>query len=220
MSQKLAAEGAAEARVGRGRPTREQASQRHRELLDRAMEMFLERGFEHTTIRDVAAATNMTRRTVYARYADKRELFRAILEHAVREMIIPPKALAGIDGADLRQALIAVARLRIASTLTPAGLRLQRFLHTESYRFPDLISATYSRITGPTIAFIAELLERHNREGATDVADPTRAAATLMNMVVGVPVRMVLLGVEVGAEDIEDRIQFSVDLFLNGACRR
>jgi AcrR family transcriptional regulator len=116
--------------------------------------------------------------------------------------------------------LIAVARLRIDSTLTPTGLRLQRFLHTESYRFPDLVNAAYSRITGPTIEFIVELLQRHNAEGTTDVADPVRAAAALMNMVVGVPVRMVLLGLETTDAEIEHRIQFSVDLFLNGVCRR
>lgn len=184
------------------------------------MAMFLERGFEHTTIRDVAAASGMTRRTVYARYADKRELFRATLEHVVSQMIVPPAALRAIDTTDLRAALLAVARLRIDTTLTPAGMRLQRFLHTESFRFPDLVSAAYSRITGPTIEFVAGLLNFHNGKGTTEVADPVRAAAALMNMVVGVPVRMVLLGVDVGPEEIDERIQFSVDLFMKGVCRR
>lgn len=203
-----------------GRPTRAQAEARHRELLETAMEMFLERGFEHTTIRDVAAATGMTRRTVYARYADKRELFRATLEFATVGMTIAPQALEAIDRDNLEEALVAAARLRIANTLTPAGLKLQRFLHTESYRFPELVDEVYARITGPTITFVANLLRHHNACGTTTIADPLRAAIALMNMVVGVPVRMVLLGMQLGNEEIEERIRFSVELFLYGVCRR
>lgn len=203
-----------------GRPTRAQAAERHRALLEKAMEMFLERGFEHTTIRDVAAATGVTRRTVYARYADKRELFRATLEFLTAGMTISPEALAAIDRDNLEEALVAAARLRIASTLTPAGLQLQRFLHTESYRFPELVNEVYGRITGPTIAFAANLLHHHNACGTTTIADPQRAAVALMNMVVGVPVRMLLLGLQLGPEEIEDRIRFSVELFLYGVCKR
>lgn len=203
-----------------GRPTREQSKARHRALLEKAMEMFLERGFEHTTIRDVAAAIGMTRKTVYARYADKRELFRATLEFATAEMVIPPEALAAIDRDNLEEAIVTAARLRVASTLTPAGLQLQRFLHTESYRFPELVNEVYSRITGPTIKFVTDVLRHHNKLGTTTTDEPQRAAIALMNMVVGVPVRMVLLGMQLGPEEIEDRLRFSVQLFLYGVCKR
>ena len=54
-------------RPGAGRPTREQAELRHQELLDRALELFLENGFELTTIESIAASVGMTKRTVYAR---------------------------------------------------------------------------------------------------------------------------------------------------------
>ena len=63
-------------RRGAGRPTTEQAEARHGELLDAALEEFLEHGFELTTIEMVAARINMTKRTVYARYPDKASLFR------------------------------------------------------------------------------------------------------------------------------------------------
>jgi TetR/AcrR family transcriptional regulator, mexJK operon transcriptional repressor len=208
----------AAARVGR--PTRAQAEARHRALLDAALEIFLERGFENATIRDIAAAIGMTRKSVYARYSDKRELFRAMLEHVAAEMEVATDALARIDRENLEEALIAAARLRIAATLTPTGLKLQRFLHTESYRFPELINPLYSRITGPTVQFVAELLRHHNLLGNTVATDPHRAAIALMNMVVGVPVRMILLGIALSPEEIEERIQFSVGLFINGVSRR
>lgn len=184
------------------------------------MEMFLERGFESTTIRDIAAEVGMTRRTVYARYADKRELFKAVLERAVKQTVVPAEALKSIETDDLEAALIGVSRLRIAKMMTPVGLRLQRFLSAESHRFPEIATAVYSQITQPALDFIAELLRRHNALGTTDVEEPHRAAAALMNMVVGVPVRMALFGSPISAAEIEDRIQFSVRLFLRGVLKR
>jgi AcrR family transcriptional regulator len=207
-------------KFGPGRPTRQQAEQLHRELLDRALEMFVERGFEHTTIRDIAAEASMTRRTVYARYPDKQALFKAVVDHAVQQAVVPVDALETLDPNDLETALVEVARLRIANVMTPTGLRFQRFLHTESYRFPEVVNAAYSRITNPVIEYVTALLAKHNTLGTTEIDDPAMAAATLMNMVVGVPVRMVLLGVALGPEQIEERIRFSVRLFLKGILRR
>jgi hypothetical protein len=45
-----------QARPSAGRPTREQAEQRHEELLDRALEQFLEKGFELATMEAIAAS--------------------------------------------------------------------------------------------------------------------------------------------------------------------
>ncbi|HEY0959703.1 MAG TPA: TetR/AcrR family transcriptional regulator [Novosphingobium sp.] len=207
-------------KVRRGRPTRDQVEQRDRALLDHALELFVERGYDNTTIRDLAAAAGTTRRTVYARYADKRELFEATIEHALRHVASPVPDLDLESGEDLETLLIEVARFRIANVMTPTGLRFQRFLHTESYRFPEIVHAAYGRISNPALDYVAELLERHNAMGVTDIEEPRAAARALMNMVVGVPVRTVLLGRILGPEEIEERIRFSVGLFLRGVLRR
>jgi AcrR family transcriptional regulator len=199
-----------------GRPTRERAAERRRELLDRALEMFLERGFDHTTIRDVAEDIGMTRRTVYAAYADKRELLLATLDNAVDQMVVPPEALAAVDRSDLRTALIAFARLRIAKTITPRGLLLERFLHAESYRFSDMTKDLQGRISGPTINCIAELLRAHTARGAANVEDPIWTARSLMSMVIGIPLNAALFGYTMTPDEIEKSMLRSVDLFLHG----
>src|SRR3546814_17616902 len=58
-----------------GRPTREQARLRHEQLLDEALEQFLDNGFVMTTIHAIAAAVGMTKRTVYSRSPAKNALF-------------------------------------------------------------------------------------------------------------------------------------------------
>jgi TetR/AcrR family transcriptional repressor of mexJK operon len=87
-------------RRGAGRPTSEQAEARHGELLDAALDLFLEHGFELTTIEMIAARINMTKRTVYARYPDKASRYRAADRSAGRARGLRPRRPgrnAGID---------------------------------------------------------------------------------------------------------------------------
>src|SRR3954451_6212587 len=98
-------------RPGAGRPTREQAELRHEELLDRALELFLEKGFELVTMEAIAGAVGMTKRTVYARYEDKSALFRAVVQRAVERWTVPVEELRAVESDDLEATLTAVARI-------------------------------------------------------------------------------------------------------------
>lgn len=209
-----------EAKARAGRPTRDQAEARHAELLDTALHIFLERGFEQTTMEGVAAAVGMTKRTIYARYADKAALFLATVQRAIERMIVPGAMLRDLDTGDLEATLSAVARMRVAQVTTPAGLRLQRIINTESYRFPQIFTASYEQGAGPVIAFIADLLRKHDSAGAVCVARPDMAANMFMSMVVGGPVRIIVSGNLLSEAEIEDRIAFAVRLFLNGVRTR
>jgi TetR/AcrR family transcriptional regulator, mexJK operon transcriptional repressor len=203
-----------------GRPTRDQAAARHRELLDTALDMFLERGFEQATMEGIAAATGMTKRTVYARYPDKAALFIATVQRAIERLIVSPETLAALDTGDLEMTLTAVARMRVAQVMTPAGLKLQRIINTESYRFPQIFTMSYQQGAGPVIAFLADLLRRHDNAGAVCVDQPEMAANIFMSMVVSGPVRILVSGNPLSQAEIDERMTFAVRLFLDGVRTR
>src|SRR5258708_13920400 len=100
-------------RRGAGRPTTEQAEARHEELLDAALEEFLEHGFQLTTIEMIAARINMTKRTVYARYADKASLFRGAVQLAIAPQIVPRHVLARFARAYLQDTRASTPPLRV-----------------------------------------------------------------------------------------------------------
>jgi len=58
-------------------------------LLDVALDLFLDQGFERTSIEAICTKAGMAKRTVYARYGDKTALFRAALQRAIEEGIVP-----------------------------------------------------------------------------------------------------------------------------------
>jgi len=197
-----------------GRPTREQAEQRHEQLLDRALEMFLEKGFELTTIDAIAASLNMTKRTIYARYDDKRALFRAAVQRAVDQWYAPLKDLQEMDAGNLEATLLEIARSRVTKMLSPAGLRLQRVINAESFRFPEILKG-YEEGAGPTIDFLARLFRSREGKELGRLDDPVFDAQMFLSMVANSS-RMVILGREPDKAAIHKRTQKCVQLFLNG----
>lgn len=200
-----------------GRPTREQAQARQVALLDAALEHFLDKGYEGATIEAIAADVNMTKRTVYARYADKTALFRAAIRHGTERRAVGPEVIEATRGGTLEETLVAIAMLRIDLVRDADGAKLQRIINTESYRFPDIFQTYYEIAALPTVRFLAEILGEETRAARLAIDDPLLAANVFMSMVVSGPVRFILSGNELGREDIDRRVRFAVRLFLKGA---
>jgi TetR/AcrR family transcriptional regulator, mexJK operon transcriptional repressor len=203
-------------RRGAGRPTTEQAEARHGELLDAALDLFLEHGFELTTIEMIAARINMTKRTVYARYPDKASLFGAAVQRAIERQIVPRSVLEGLDEGDLAETLASIARLRIGQVMTPNGLRLQRIINTESYRFPEIFTANLEQSARPVIDFVAGLLDRAIAAGQIARTDSGLAASAFMSMVVGGQVRAIVSGRLPTEAEMDMKVDFTVRLLLDG----
>jgi AcrR family transcriptional regulator len=178
--------------------------------------MFLDRGFELTTIEAIAAQLGMTKRTVYARYEDKAALFKAAVRQAIDRWTMAGDGLKEQDTGELASTLTAIARARVAHLLSPQGLQLQRILNTESYRFPELALQANDQGSTPVVAFLADVLARYANAGTITVERPHMAAAVFLSMVSGGQVRTTVTGMTADPEGIEDRIAFSVDLFLKG----
>jgi AcrR family transcriptional regulator len=208
------------ARPGVGRPTREQQEQRHEELLNVALDIFLERGYELTTMEEIAIQVGMSKRTVYARYEDKAALFKATVKRAAERYTVPREAIEAIATDDLEETLAAIAHQRISNLMKPVAIKLQRILSAQSYRFPELFKAAIEEGAGPTIGFLQDLFERHRKDGKLSVSNPHRAATAFLSLVVGPPARIITSGNKVDEAEIDKHIRFTVNLFLNGVCQR
>ena len=203
-----------------GRPTREQAEQRHDELLSHALDLFLEKGYELATIDAIASAVNMTKRTVYARYEDKAALFKAAVQRAIEQSMSRAVDMRTLETDNIEETLLEVARKRLAHLLTPEGLKLQRIINTESYRFPEIFTMNFRQSTGQLVAYLTELLANHAQELDIPEEDLPRAAVSFMALVISGPTRFVVSGNKLSAEELEAHVRFTVGLFLNGIRRR
>ena len=108
-------------RKGPGRQSPGQTKQRNLDLLHKALDLFLEHGFERTSIDDIAAAVGMAKRTVYLRYGNKTRLFKAALQRAIEEWIVPVDRLRAAETDDVEETLQRIGQMLVTNILSPAG---------------------------------------------------------------------------------------------------
>jgi AcrR family transcriptional regulator len=96
----------------RGRPSREQEREISSDILEAALQVFLEHGFGATSMKRVSEAAGVAPNTLYARFSDKESLFEAIIDWKVETWKITNPPRYAPKGSDLRSVLkVAVAAL-------------------------------------------------------------------------------------------------------------
>ena len=198
-------------RRGPGRPTLS-----NEQLLDKALDLFLEQGFERTSIDAITAVAGVAKRTVYQRYGDKETLFRAALQRAIEEWIVPIDQLRAVECDDLETTLLAVGRILVANIMDPAGLRLLRITNAESVRMPEIGAYSYQHGTERTVEYLADLFCRRFGANSDETGSWHEAATGFLYLVVSGPPTMTLWGLSLDAAAIERHIVYCVDLFLHG----
>jgi AcrR family transcriptional regulator len=196
---------------GPGRPTRDQIELRNRELLDCALDLFLEHGFEGTTIDAIIDAVGMSRRTVYTRYGDKLTLFKAALQRAIDDWVVPAEQLRAAECDDLEETLLALAQLMVARVLTPSGMRLTRIAHAEVICMPEIRSYLIERTERVTQEYLVELFSRRLSPGTA------RDAATAFMLLVTDGAFQDKVWHGMSDDELHRQVHYRTRLFLRGA---
>ena len=200
-----------------GRPTREEAERRHRVLLDAATELFLEGGLNGTSIDAIAERAGVAKRFIYARYADKAELFVAAISRFVEERLSP---LATIDPPDIpvEIGLYEFGLKLLDLALQPEPLSLLRMMVTEGARFPKLTSLFVERTRERALTGFTRVLSAYAKRGEIELDDLQMTAEHFFILVVGIPQRFALIGVREEPARARRRLKSAIRLFLEG-CR-
>jgi TetR/AcrR family transcriptional repressor of mexJK operon len=163
------------------RRTRGPSRSKHRDILDGALGLFLELGFDATTIEGVADRAGVSKQTVYAHFGDKEALFRELVEHEVGQRDAPAHPLAASmpDSTDLHRDLRVYARWHLVD--------LRRRLIGESMRFPELARQWYANGPQRSIDLFAGWFEALHERGLLHAPDPIRAGEIFNWLVLSTP---------------------------------
>lgn len=108
------------------RSTRRPGSETRAEILRVSLELFTERGFEGTSIRDIADALGVTKSTLYYHFPGKEAIIRALLEGRRREI---DELLAWIDEQPAGPDLLRRTALRWVDSTGIERVQGMRFAH-------------------------------------------------------------------------------------------
>lgn len=197
-----------------GRPTLAQAEQLTRRVREHALQLFLERGYDGTSMDAIAAAAGTTKASLYARFPSKDAVFVSVLKWAVGRPDWPVPEPPSPDLDDLEGALTAIAHMAANRALHPSMVKLSRVAAAHADRFPDV--ARHTSKVSRRHELLLELLRRHTEAGHIVADDPEILAEHFLGMVAGVPARLASFGVVTTVADRERHIAVAVRLFVRG----
>jgi TetR/AcrR family transcriptional regulator, mexJK operon transcriptional repressor len=203
----------------RGRPTQAEAKKLHQKLRKAAVATFVKYGYDGTTMEAIARAAGITRRTLYARYPDKRAVFVDVIPWALTRRT-EREADNGMDDGDLRASLIALGRAGLARAIDPDIVRLTRIAMNESARFPEFAISAHSMTWSGRHRQVMDLLQRRQENGSIEVDDLELAAGHFIAIIEHLPARLADCGIYRSAEEEERHLQHAVNLFLRGIVPR
>jgi TetR/AcrR family transcriptional regulator, mexJK operon transcriptional repressor len=203
----------------RGRPTRAEAGQLHEQLREAAVAVFLEYGYDGATMEEIARTAGITKRTLYARYPDKRAVFLDVIPWALARAV-ENDAGTKIDDDDLAAALTAIGRGAIKRSVDPDTVRLHRVVRNEIGRFPEFAVSAETLGWSRRQRQVMELLCRHQDAGNIEVDDIELVAEHFLALVEALPARLADFGVYRSRKQETRHLQHAVKLFLNGILPR
>ena len=202
----------------RGRPSRAESAALEDRVRAAAVQAFVRAGYEGATMEAIAATAGISKRTLYAKYADKGALFAAVVPRALAEL--PDLPAGTLPGDDLTSALRAFAHLVVARLVHPDAVRLRRLALVEAGRLPEAIQPAVNSVYLHSIRVLVELLSDYASRGDIVLDDVELAADQFLSLVAGGPTILADLGVHRDEADEAHRIDHAVDLFLRGVLPR
>jgi len=162
--------------------TRESPVDSRQEILRTAARLFQQRGYDATSMNDVAAALKLSKGGLYHHFQSKDEILFEIMNHAMEmtqeRVIAPVRSIA-----DPLERLRALIRLHIEVVLSPRDREITVMLH-ENHPLPPALRKRINHRKKEYVHFVESLIADVQRTRTAKAAVSPRAAAfALLGMI-------------------------------------
>lgn len=201
------------------RPRQRRKETRPQELLDAALELFVEKGFAATRSEEVARRAGVSKGTLYLYYPSKEELFKAVVRQKLSQLIAEGQDLVGsFDGStsDLLRQLTHIWWERFGNT--PAA-GIHKIMVAEARNFPELAAFYAEEVAAPADRLLWKAVERGVARGEFRPLPVREVAQLLIAPLIFLALHRHSLGACAGhGPEIDPRrlLQVHLDLVLEG----
>ncbi len=175
------------------------------ELLEAALELFVEKGFSATRSEEVAKAAGVSKGTLYLYFPSKEELLKAVIQHFLaNEVTVGAQEAAALDGPTPTMMVDLLVPWWTRIYEGPAS-GVMKVVITEVRNFPEIAQFFADRVVIPGEALVAGLLQRGVDRGEFNVPDISAAVHSILMPMVMLCLHKHTLGVcATGVHDIKD----------------
>ena len=185
-------------------------------LLEAAIKLFAEKGFNGTTTKEIAEKAEVNEALIFRHFSTKRDLYGAIIEKKIfEEPGIEITLETHKDSKDDALVFTAIAtRMFDRCGKDPSFMRLLHFSALEGHDLSDMFFETYVEYIN---MLICDYIETRIKDGALRNVNPLYASKAFIGMVVNQIIAQELFGEKKrGKIDQEQLIATFVRIFLNG----
>lgn len=189
------------------------AAERRQQILDAALTVFLRKGFNGSTTREIAAEAGIAEGTIFRYFKTKKDLLVGLVApHVIQSLADTLEAMAGESDEAILKAVI---RNRLA--ILNSKRDLVQLMLTEAQFHPELKDQFVEQIILKVAKVLEEFMVKRVDSGAFRDIDPRITTRALVGMVgVFVIWKQFLQADKYLSFDDENLVETIVDIFLNG----
>ena len=196
------------------------ASDRRKQLIETAMRLFAEQGFDGTSTREIAEAAGVTEAIIFRHFRTKEDLYWAVLADRVERRGRNRRIRELLEsGEDFREVLVSIAETLLDRTADDTAVT--RLLFYSALRNRDLADRFFETYAHKKFELLAEFIRREIESGRFREVDPLVAARSFLGMIIYHYLVQELFGGDryqnLDARDIANEV---TDLFLEGVTAR
>ena len=202
--------------VRRGRPAAGQDPVKRKQILGGARRVFIDMGFDAASMNDITREAGVSKGTIYVYFANKEELFEAIVEEE-RGSIFNNLYGALQSGDGLRETLINFGMALSFKITCDKVISAQRTVIGVSERMPDLGKRFYERGPMHGHKIFVDFLEAVAKKGLLEMKDISLAAFQFTDLCMAGLFRQCIFAYRSeppSEEEIRYVVSAGVDLFL------
>lgn len=203
-------------------PRQRRKEARPQELLDAALDLFVERGFAATRTEDVAQRAGVSKGTLYLYYPSKEELLKAVIRHHVVNQIAEGAQICRDFQGSSAELLALMLRMwweRIGETQASGIVKL---MTCEVRNFPEIAQFYVDEVVLPSNRILAEVIRRGIDRGEFRAVGVAEAVHALIGPLVFLAMNKHSLGACSSAFLMQPRVVLDalVDMVLHGLLPR
>ncbi|GLX79186.1 TetR family transcriptional regulator [Thalassotalea insulae] len=194
-------------------------SERGKKILAVAQNLFLEHGFDHTSLEMIISESGGSRRSIYDEFGNKQGLLMAVMKLKINSQL---DVLASIDyQKPMDKALKDICSRFVQGFVSPTMLSLFRLVAQLVVKIPEIGELIYQEGPLRGVTPLADYLQHLSEQGQLAIDEPHFAAQMLIEMCKGrLHIQAILLpNHRISQQEIEQHVDKAVNVFLKAYSR-
>jgi len=196
---------------------RRRAKARPDEVLDAALDLFMEKGFAATKVEEVAQRAGISKGTIYLYFPSKEALMEGLIKRALSPIAL--KAVSAIDtlNVDPRMILKMVGGIIAKNMSDPRIMAIPKLIIRESANFPELATMYRREVIDKAMPAAIRLIERQIEAGRFRRVDPELTFRTVIGPIVAHLLMAEIFDIRPeGGLQMDRLVQNHIDILFNG----